>query len=181
MKKILLPLLLLLIAVVSLTAANAPRVGRATLVSVENNLKERVLKLWDDNPYLLLGSWRGVYLENYGAVFTAEIDLVLNPTSLMHANVNKDEVVKFHQKKLMRIPILKKALCDALVATAASLDSVPPDEQITIIAFLPNHPSWEDMNGIPTQITVQAPRKKLLDAQRAGAAAVDAVIHVSEN
>jgi hypothetical protein len=180
MKKIFLPLLLLL-AVVSLTAANAPRVGRATLLSVEKSLDERFRGLWDDNPYLLLGTTRGVYLENYGAVFTMEVDLVVNPTSLMHANVNKDEVVKFHQKKLARIPILKKALVDALVATAGSLDSVPPEEQITIVAFLSNHPSWEDMNGIPTQITVQAPRKKLLDAQRAGAAAVDAVVRVTEN
>src|SRR5580658_4583337 len=135
MKKILLPLLLLLVVVVSLTAANAPRVGRATLVSVEKNLKERIEKLWDDNPYLLLGSWRGVYLENYGAVFTSELDLVANPTSLMHANVNKDEVVKFHQKKVARIPILKQALRDALVATAASLDTVPPEEQIILVAF----------------------------------------------
>jgi hypothetical protein len=181
MKKILLPFLLLLVVVVSLTAANAPRVGRATLVSVENNLNERISKLWDDNPFLVLGKTRGVYLENYGAVFTAEVDLVANPTSLMHANVNKDEVVKFHQKKVLRIPILKQALKDALVATAASLDTVPPEEQIIIVAFLANHPSWEDLSGIPTQITVQAPRKKLLDAQRGGAAAVDAVIRVTEN
>src|SRR5271154_313341 len=141
MKTTRLPLLLLM-AVLSLTAANAPRVGRATLVSVENNLNDRIKKLWDDNPFLLLGDTRGVYLENYGAVFTAEVNLVLNPTSLMHANVSKEEVVKFHQKKLDRIPLLKKALRDALVATAASLDTVPPDEQITIVAFLPNH-SWE--------------------------------------
>jgi len=181
MKKTLLPLLLLLVVVVSLTAATAPRVGRATLLSVEKSLDERFRGLWDDNPYLLLGTTRGVYLENYGAVFTMEVDLVVNPTSLMHANVTKDEVVKFHQKKMERIPILKKALRDALVATAGSLDSVPPEEQITIVAFLSNHPSWEDMNAIPTQITVQAPRKKLLDAQRAGTAAVDAVIRVTEN
>jgi len=178
MKTIRLPLLLLVV-VLSLTAANTPRVGRATLVSVENNLNDRIKKLWDDNPFLLLGDTRGVYLENYGAVFTAEVNLVLNPTSLMHANVNKDEVVKFHQKKLARIPILKKALVDALVATAASLDTVPPEEQITIVAFLSSH-SWEDMSGIPTQLTVQASRKKLLDAQRAGPAAVDAAIRVTE-
>src|SRR5579864_774446 len=94
----------LLVAVVTLAAANAPRVGRATLVSVEKNLDGRIRTLWDDNPYLLLGSTRGVYLENYGAVFTAEVDLVANPTSLMNANVKKDDIVKFHQKKLERIP-----------------------------------------------------------------------------
>jgi hypothetical protein len=185
--------LLLLVAVITLAAANAPRVGRATLVSVEKNLDGRIRTLWDDNPYLLLGSTRGVYLEGYGAVFTAEVDLVVNPTSLMNANIKKDEIVKFHQKKLERIPLLKKALCEAMVSVATSLDSVPPDEQITIVAFLPNH-SWEDMTGIPTQLTLQATRRKLLDAQRAGGAghlqapfntqvwgALDSAIRVTEN
>ncbi len=78
MKKILLSLPLLVV-VLSLTAATAPRVARATLVSVEKNLDDRISKLWDDNPYLLLGNTRGVYLENYGAVFTTEVDLVVNP------------------------------------------------------------------------------------------------------
>jgi hypothetical protein len=177
MKKIFL-ILLLLVAVASLPAANAPRVGRATLVSVEKNLDGRIRTLWDDNPYLLLGNTRGVYLENYGAVFTAEVDLVANPTSLMNANIKKDEIVKFHEKKLARIPPLKKALREALASIAASLDTVPPGEEITIVAFLPNH-SWEDMTGVPTQLTLQAPRQKLIDAQRTGT--LDAVVHISEN
>jgi hypothetical protein len=180
MKKVYLSLLLLLVVVISLSAASAPRVSRPLLQSTEKSLDDRIRKLWDDNPYLLLGNTRGVYLESYGAVFTAEIDLVVNPTSLMHANVNKDEIVKFHQKKLERIVPLKKALVNALVACASTLDTVPPEEQITIVAFLSSH-SWEDMTGIPTQITVQAPKKKLLDAQRAGQAAVDALVRVTEN
>ena len=180
MKKIFLSAVVLLVAVLSLTAATAPRVSRPLLVSVEKSLDDRIRTLWDDNPYLLLGSTRGVYLENYGAVFTAEIDLVLNPTSLMNANIKKDDIVKYHAKKLERVPLLKKALRDALVACGSSLDTVPPEEQIIIVAFLPHH-QWEDMTGIPTQITVQAPHKKLVDAKSAGAAAVEALVRISEN
>src|ERR1700756_112837 len=101
----------------ALTAATtAPRVSRPLLVSMEKSLDEKIRTLWDDNPYLLLGSTRGVYLETYGAVFTTEIDLVLNPASLMNANLKKAEIDKYHQKKLDRLPQLKKALRDALVA-----------------------------------------------------------------
>jgi len=178
MKKIFL-ILLLLVAVASLPAANAPRVGRATLVSVEKNLDGRIRTLWDDNPYLLLGNTRGVYLENYGAVFTAEVDLVVNPTSLMNANIKKEEIVRFHQKKLDRIPKLKNAMRDALASCATLLD-VPPDEQITIVTFVPHH-GWEDMTGILTQLTFQATRKALLDAQRGGPAALEAAVRVNEN
>ena len=179
MKKILLPLVLLVV-VMSLTAATAPRVGRSTIVTLEKGLDDRISRLWDDNPYLLLGSTRGVYLENYGAVFTAEVNLVPNPTSLMHANVTKDEVAKARQKKLDRIPQLKKAMRDALVACAAAMDTVPADEQITIVTFLSHYP-WEDMNGVPSQLSLQAPRKKLVDAQHAGPAALEALVRINEN
>jgi hypothetical protein len=179
MKKILLTFLLLAV-VLGLTAATSPRVSRATLTAMEKSLDGRISKLWQDNPFLLLGATRGVYLDGYGAVFTAEINLVANPISLMQANLTKEDIAKHRQRKLERIPILKKALMDALVSTAASLDTVPPEESITIVAFLPYY-SWEDISGLPTQLTVQAQKKKVLEAQHAGAAALDAVVKVSEN
>ncbi len=97
----------------------------------------------------------------------------------MNANIKKEEIVKFHQKKLERIPKLKSAMRDALASCATLLD-VPPDEQITIVAFVAHH-SWEDMTGIPTQLTFQASRKKLLEAQHGGPAALEAAVRVTEN
>jgi hypothetical protein len=179
MKKIFLPFLLLAV-VLGLTAATTPRVSRITLAAMEKSLDSRISQLWSDVPYLLIGPTRGVYLDGYGAVFTSEINLVTNPTSLMHAAVNKDDIVHAHQKKLERIPLLKKAMRDALVATAASLDTVPADEQIVIVALLDHYP-WEDVSGIPGEVRVQASRAKLLEAQRAGGAALDSVIRIIEN
>lgn len=178
MKRIYLSFLLLAV-VLGVTAA-APRVGRDTLVAMEKSLDARISKLWDDNPYLLLGPTRGVYLEGYGAVFTAEVNLMANPASLMHAVLSKDEIAKYRQKKLERIPLLRKALRDALVSTASSLDTVPPEEQVVIVAVLDHYP-WEDISGIPAQLMLQAPKRKLLEAQRAGGAVLDAAIHVTEN
>jgi len=179
MKRIYLSFLLLAVAV-GLTAATAPRVSRGTLAAMEKSLDERISKLWDDNPYLLLGPTRGVYLDGYGAVFTAEVNLMSNPVSLMHSTLSKDEIAKYHQKKLERLPLLRKALRDALISTAASLDTVPPDEQVTIVAFLDHYP-WEDITGLPAQLTLQAPKKKLIEAQRAGGAVLEAAIRITEN
>lgn len=179
MKKFLLPFLLLAV-VLGTSAATTPRVSRTSLTAMEKSLDTRISRLWQDNPFLLLGTTRGVYLDGYGAVFTAEVNLVANPVSLMQATLTKEDIAKHRQKKLERIPILKKALRDALVSTAASLDTVPPDESITIVAFLP-HYSWEDINGVPAQIMVQGQKKKLLEAQHGGDAALDAVVRVSEN
>jgi hypothetical protein len=177
MKRIYLSFLLLAVAL-GLTAATAPRVNRDTLAAMEKSLDARITKLWDDNPYLLLGPTRGVYLEGYGAVFTAEVNLMSNPASLMHATLSKDEIAKYRVKKLERLPLLKKALREALVSTASSMDTVPPEEQVTIVAFLDHYP-WEDINGLPAQLTFQAQKKKLLEAQRGGAM-LDAAIRVTE-
>jgi hypothetical protein len=180
MKKILLPLLLLVV-VFALTGASAgPRVSRGTLAGVEKTLDERIKRLWDDTPYLLLGGTRGVYLEGYGAVFTAEVNLVMNPVSLMNSRVSKDDIARVRQKKLDRIPTLKKTLREAMVTMASSLDAIPGEEQIAIVAFIDHYP-WEDVTGVPVQITLTAQKKKLAEAQRAGGAGLDAVIHVTEN
>jgi hypothetical protein len=180
MKKILLPLLVV-VAVFALTAATAgPRVSRGTLASMEKSLDERIQHLWDDTPYLLLGSTRGVYLEGYGAVFTAEVNLVMNPVSLMSSRLSKDDIAKVRQKKLDRLPALKKVLRESMVSMAASLDTVPGEEQIAIVAFIDHYP-WEDVTGVPVQITLTAQKKKLLEAQRAGGAGLDAAIRVTEN
>jgi hypothetical protein len=172
--------LFFLLLAVAVTAANtAPRVSRATLVAMEKSFDSRVSRLWDDNPYLLLGTTRGVYLDGYGAIFTTEVSLVLSPTSLMHPTMSKDEVTRYHLKKMERIPQLKKALRDAMMETAASLDTVPADEQIVMVVFIPRNPS-EDVNT-PVQITAQAKKKSLLDAQRANGAGLDQAIKWTEN
>ncbi len=174
MKKALLSLLL--ISGVVLMAA--PRVSRGTLAAMEKSIDKTISSLWQDNAYLLLGSTRGVYLDGYGAVFTAEVNLVPNPISLMNTRLTPADIAKFHQTKVERVGMLKKTLTDTLVSTAASLDTVPSEEKITIVAFL-DHFSWEDMSGVPVQITVEGQKKALIDAQKSGTKA--SAVRVTEN
>ena len=169
----------LLLAVAISTASTSPRVSRGSLAAMEKSLDARVNGLWADNPFLLIGNTRGVYLDGVGAIFTAEVNLAIGPTSMMHPTATKDEVVKHHQKKLERLPQLKKALIDSMIPMATSLD-VPADEQIVMVVFLWRYP-WEDTTNIPAQITMQAKKKNLLDAQRAGGAGLEQAIKVVEN
>src|SRR5579883_2519660 len=103
MKKALLSLLL--ISGVVLMAA--PRVSRGTLAEMEKSIDKTISSLWQDNAYLLLGSTRGVYLDGYGAVFTAEVNLVPNPISLMNTRLTPADIAKFHQTKVERVGMLK--------------------------------------------------------------------------
>ena len=55
------------------------------------------------------------------------------------------------------MPQLKKALEDALVDSAATLDAVPLDEQIVIEADLDRY-GWEAAGGYPAEILLQVTR-----------------------
>jgi hypothetical protein len=160
-------------------AANSPRVGRGLIASMEKSLDERISRLWPDNPLSILGSTRGIYLEKYGAVFTAEVNMVPQPLTLMNPILTPADKANFQKKKKERLPQLRKELVKALADTAASLDPVPVNEQVVIAVYLTH--MQEDPPGIPAQITVQGERGKLIDAAKAGGVNLDAVVKVWEN
>jgi hypothetical protein len=173
------PIFLLLAAALG-AVADAPRVARPLLRSVEKGLDERISRIWPDNPVALAGASRGVYLEGYGAVFTAEVNTASEGISLMHTSLTQQERDHVHRLKIDRAPQLKKVLEDALVESAAPLDSVPLDEQIVLEVVLDRY-SWEPAGGYPAEILMQATRRKLLDVKLAKGAGADLAIRVTEH
>ena len=175
-KSFVLPLILVSAAYAA-AAGEAPRVDRAQMKKVEEGLDATLLKFTIDNSHTLIGLTRGVYLEGVGAVFTAELIVVNANVNIMKPLPTKEEVVQIRNKKLERIPILKRVLKDALVSAAASLATIPPDEQVVIAIIVPRF-KFEDPTGLPSQVTVQATKRKLLESK---GAALDALIRVTEN
>lgn len=173
------PILLLLVAALG-AVADAPRVSRPLLRSAEKSLDERIARIWPDNPLTLIGRSRGVYLDGYGAVFTHEINTVNEGGGLMHLALTPKEQEQIHRLKIDRVPQLKKVLEEALVDTAASLDTVPLDEQIVIEVDLDRYP-WESAGGYPAEILLQATKRKLLDVKLAKGAGMDLAIRITEH
>jgi len=180
MKSLVLPLGLIYVTFVSAAYAAAgetPRVNRVQIEIAEKGLDATLQRLTPDSTSTLIGPSRGVYLDGVGVVLTAEVILVNAPVSIMHPLPTKEEVVQIHKTKVARVPQLKKALKDALVTAAGSLDTIPPDEQIVIAVIIPRF-SFEDAAGIPVQVTLQASKRKLLESK---GAALDAVIKITED
>jgi len=164
----------------SLWAASSekPRFKRAALTAMELSFDRRLTTLADD-PYLLIGPTRGVYLERYGAVFTAEVSLSnsLAPNPFRPA-ITKDDIAKTRAKKLERLPALRQCMRDMLLAASASLDEVPANEQIAIAVSLLYYPD-EDRSGMPGQILMQGEKARLLEA-KLGRVAPDQAVRVQE-
>ena len=137
------------------------RITRSALAGVERSFDGRLARPTPDSFYLL-GSTRGVYLEGYGAVFSTELNLIVSPNvSPFHQSFTKIEIARIHDRKVQRLPLLKQQMRELLVASAVSLENLPPSEQVVLAVSL-FHYSWEDYSGLPTQIVMQAQRQKLL-------------------
>jgi hypothetical protein len=169
---------ILFAAALAISAADAPRVSRALMTSAEKSLDDRIVKMWNE-PLALVGPTRGVYLPNYGIVFTAEMSLVVANTSLMNPVLTEADKAAVKRKKAERLPQLREALKKALADVAAMLDPVPVTDQVVIALILPRY-AWEEDPAIPLQITAQATRQQLLNA-RSNAAALSQVVKLTES
>jgi len=150
-------------------------VTRAALADLEKSFDGHLEKASITDPFDLLGTTRGVYLAGYGAVFSAELNLIVSPNlSPFHQRFTKQEIARIHDRKLQRLPLLKQSMREMLVTSAATLENLPPNEQVVLAVSL-FHYSWEDNNGIPGQIVMQAERQQLLSASTR-----DTAIHTQE-
>lgn len=162
-------LLLVLLLAAALGTAERPRVTRVALATMEKTFDQRVLRFDLNDPFDLLGTTRGVYLEGYGAAFTAEVNLVASAAiTPFRPAPDREQIERLRQKKLERVTVLKKYMREMLLNLAASLEAVPPGEQIALGVSV-FYFSWEDRSGLPAQILMQARRQTLLDLARKGA------------
>jgi len=145
------------------------RVTRDSIVKLEKTFDARVAKIATDVPFDLLGATRGVYLDGYGAVFTAELSLMVTPPlSPFRQTVTKEEIARLRARKLDRLGSLRQNMRDMLVAIASSLEVLPPNEQVVLGVTLFYY-NWEDKTGLPAQIIMQGTKQKLLSGAAAAA------------
>jgi hypothetical protein len=172
--------LLIVFAAAAATALTPAPIKRPLLRDMEISMDDRIGKMWPDNPFAVVGHTRALYLEGYGAVFTAEISLAFSGLSPMHAVLTPQDEAAVIKTKNDRLPQLKKALQEALVDSAASLDPLPANEQVVIEVILDRY-DWEKKPAYPAEMIFQATRQKLLDVKRANGAGMLEAIRVTEH
>lgn len=164
------------------TGAASPRVSRDALKALEEKFDQRIQSYNINDPFELLGNTRGVYLEDYGAVFTSEINLVAAAVvTPFRPRFTKEQIEQLRLKKVARVEDIKKLMQTMLVDSALALSTVPSEQKIAVGVSLFRF-SWEDSRGIPSQIVMEAPRRVLADAEsgKLDAAGLRAAIRVTE-
>ena len=154
-----------LLAAVTLAAATQgekSRPARAALAAVETGFNARIRGFNTMDPMELFSSAQGVYLEGFGAVFTAQVDLIFTPTiTPWRQKITKEDIQNVHGRKLARLAALKAQMREALAMAGVALEGMPANENVVLAVSLYQF-TWEDRTGLPSQIVMQAPREKLL-------------------
>jgi hypothetical protein len=147
-------------------AAAESRVSRATVLAVEKGIDEKLAARSAD-PYDVMGSARGTYLEGYGALFTFELDLInAGPLNLspFKPTITAEEVATTRERKLKSLAILKDTMRTLMVSASGTLEGLPANERVSMEAILFYY-SWENSRGIPRRVFMSAEKQKLLDAK----------------
>lgn len=173
----------LLLIAASMAATGASGVTRASVAALERSFDHRLKsEVLEGDTFSLLGWTRGLYIEGFGVVYSAEVQLAPIPgISPFHPEQTKQDWARVRQKKLQRLPALRSAMKQMMLDCASSLDGVPAQEQVVLGVSLTTHPN-EDSHGVPAQIVMQAVKRDLLDIQtgRRQRSQLDSVIKVQE-
>ena len=141
---------------------SAPMVSISNLNLIERACDDRLRGIGEPNTVDILGATRGLDLDGYGVVFTAEVGLVTPPAVYpFHPAITPQEKLQVHQKKLQRLPVLRKTMQEILRSAASSLAAVPDTQQIVLAVRL-DYMKWEDATGLPAMILMKADRKSAL-------------------
>jgi hypothetical protein len=162
-------------------ATSEPVVSYNSLRAVEASINDKLRSAVND-PYDLLGTARGTYLEGYGAVFTVELNLVLvSPLNLspFKQSITESEVSTMHERKAHKMEGLKESLRGLMLNAGKALPGLPPTERITMEAFLFNY-RWENSRGLAHRVMLTAQKQKLLDAANRHANAAELAALITE-
>jgi hypothetical protein len=160
----------------------ASRVSYTEVRGLEKAFDRRVVNFNADQPMDLIGFTRGVYLDDYGVVFTTEVNLLLSPgLTPFRPKFTPEELTRLRQKKLDRVSDLKRLMRDMMVSTGTTLKQMPPEQRVVVGVSLFYH-AHEDTKGLPSQIVMQAPRKTLVEFEsgKLSAEALAGAIQVQE-
>jgi len=163
--KIALIVSLALCALAAGSMADKPKVTRPMLEAMEKSVDGKLQNLYGLDPAEIVGVTQGAYINGYGAVFMSEVNLAPateSRRSILPSSPKKSSALTTKRSSAWRRSGMR---CGRfLIDSAASLDTVPADEQVAMGVSL-FYWTWENREGLPAQIVMHAPKKAVAPGQ----------------
>ena len=143
--------------------------SRAELHEAEQKLDATIQQRWAEDPQVLIGGSRAFYIDGFGVVVTAELNLVTGARiSPFNQTISPEVMARHRVRKLERLPQLKDLLSTTLQQAKGWFPQLKDDEHIALGVQMYRY-KWEDSTGMPSQMLLQTLKRK------------DAPIQVQEN
>jgi hypothetical protein len=148
-------------------AAQAQGIKLTALEAFEHRLEAK-LAAPGPYPFEVLFPAPAIYVPGIGVMLSSYVNVAYwQEPSPFRQPFTPQELATLRDHKIAKIPILEKAMRDAMAETAATsdIDPVPPSERIVLGVTL-FYFKWENSEGLPRQITMSAQKQELLNAIR---------------
>lgn len=110
----------------------------------------------------VIGRTRGVYLSDYGVVFTTELSPIVTPAITPFVQKIPPEMkASVHRRKVDRIPAVKKIMGQTMKRAAENLSLLPDNQQIVLVVKLLYLP-YEDTAQLPKQIMMKGDKRSAM-------------------
>ena len=155
---------------VAVAPSQRPGISRQTFTEMEKSFDSQLAAIGGAHPIDILGLTRGVYLEDYGVVFTTEVSLVVAPgiNPFRKDGISPELKAEVHRQKLENLPLLRKAMREMVKTTAMTfgaaglkMNILKPTSQVVLAVRLSYLP-YENTIGLPGQIVMKADLKGAL-------------------
>jgi hypothetical protein len=151
---------------VATAAVERPGIARQTFTEMEKSFDSQLSATGGAHPLDILGLTRGVYLEDYGVVFTSEVSLIQTPAlSPFRKEITTEQRAEIHRQKLENLQLLRKVMREMVKNTALTfgaagvkMNILKPNAQVVLAVRLLYLP-YEYTTGLPGQIIMKADLK----------------------
>ena len=133
---------------------------RSELAESERMVDMAIQRKWSEDPLVLIGGTRAFYVDGFGIVMTAELNLVTGPSvNPFNPTLSPETKAKYRQRKLERLPQMRDLMNTTLQQAKGWFPGLKDDEQIALGVQMYRY-SWEDPTGLPSQVMWQTAKRK---------------------
>jgi hypothetical protein len=128
---------------------------------IDTTIKENL-----QGPFPVLGSTRGTYLPDYGAVFNLEVNayLIRQPSPFDMKPHSQKELDDAYEKMMSRIQNVKGLIIKAIAEHGNSINQLKPGENLTVVVYLFSA-RGDERRPSPSQIVLNVKRYVLQQYQ----------------
>ena len=155
-----------LIALVAVAAFGVEVSPEAAALSKQMTAAEKAIDrhfraIGSGETVAMIGTARGIYLADYGAVFSVEVNLIpMANLSPFRSAYTEEEKRQLNVRKRQRMETLEQQMREVLMKEGAGLSEVGVDQHVALAVSLFHFP-WEDLTQLPSQVVMAGARGEL--------------------